>query len=173
VLATAGRPHAGVQIRIAGPGPVGEILVRGAQVAAGYWPDTPATVDGWLHTGDVGYLDPDGRLVVSDRLKDVIITGGENVSSREVEDVLCRHPDVDRVAVVGVPDPYWGEAICAVVVRHPGAQVTVAQLVDQVRGSLAGFKRPRHVLFVDELPLTSNGKIAKEAVRRYARERLD
>ncbi|MCX2712494.1 AMP-binding protein [Mycolicibacterium sp. J2] len=172
VLATAGRPHADVQIRIAGPGPVGEILVRGAQVAAGYWPDTPVTVDGWLHTGDLGYLDGAGRLVVSDRLKDVIITGGENVSSREVEDVLCRHPGVEQVAVVGVPDPYWGEAICAVVVRQPGAQVSAAQLVDQVRGSLAGFKRPRHVLFVDELPLTSNGKIAKAAVRRYARDRM-
>lgn len=172
VLATAGRPHAGVQIRIAGPDPVGEILVRGAQVAAGYWPDRPATVDGWLHTGDLGYLDGAGRLVVSDRLKDVIITGGENVSSREVEDVLCRHPGVERVAVVGVPDPYWGEAICAVVVPQQGSEVTAAQLVDQVRGSLAGFKRPRHVLFVDELPLTSNGKIAKQAVRQYARDRV-
>ncbi|MGH3583388.1 MAG: AMP-binding enzyme, partial [Mycobacterium sp.] len=172
VLASAGRPHAGVQIRIAGPGLVGEILVRGAQVAAGYWPDTPATVDGWLHTGDVGYLDDAGRLVVSDRLKDVIITGGENVSSREVEDVLSRHPGVDQVAVVGVPDPYWGEAICAVVVPQPGQPVSTEDLIAHVRGGLAGFKRPRHVLFLEALPLTSNGKIAKEAVRQYARERL-
>lgn len=172
VLASAGRPHADVQIRIDGPGSVGEILVRGAQVAAGYWPDGSATVDGWLHTGDIGYLDDGGRLVVSDRLKDVIITGGENVSSREVEDVLCRHPGVDQVAVVGVPDPYWGEAICAVVVRHAGAAVTAADIVGQVRAGLAGFKRPRHVLFVDALPLTSTGKIAKDAVRQYARARV-
>lgn len=172
ILASAGRPHAGVQIRIAGPEPIGEILVRGEQVAAGYWPNTPATVDGWLHTGDIGYLDEAGRLVVSDRLKDVIITGGENVSSREVEDVLSRHPGVDQVAVVGVPDAYWGEAICAVVVSPPGQPVSAADLVAQVRARLAGFKRPRHVLFVDALPLTSNGKIAKEAVRQYARELL-
>lgn len=172
VLATAGRPHAGVQIRIAGPGPVGEILVRGAQVTAGYWPDAPATVDGWLHTGDVGHFDDAGRLVVSDRLKDVIITGGENVSSREVEDVLSRHPGVEQVAVVGVPDPYWGEAICAVVVAVAGQPVRSEDLVERVRGGLAGFKRPRHVLFVDELPLTSNGKVAKAAVRQYARDRI-
>ncbi|MBI3224235.1 MAG: AMP-binding protein [Mycolicibacterium cosmeticum] len=172
ILASAGRPHAGVEVRIAGPGPVGEIMVRGAQVAAGYWPDIPATVDGWLHTGDVGYLDDAGRLVVSDRLKDVIITGGENVSSREVEDVLSRHPGVDQVAVVGVPDPYWGEAICAVVVPQPGQPASTEDLIAHVRSSLAGFKRPRHVLFLDALPLTSNGKIAKEAVRRYARDRL-
>ncbi|MHA3022886.1 AMP-binding protein [Mycobacterium sp. BMJ-28] len=172
VLTTAGRPHAGIQIRIAGPGTVGEILVRGAQVAAGYWPDTPATVDGWLPTGDVGYLDGAGQLVVTDRLKDVIITGGENVSSREVEDVLSRHPGVDQAAVVGVPDHYWGEAICAVVVPQPGLAVTTEDLVNHVRAGLAGFKRPRHVLFVDALPLTSNGKVAKEAVRQYARAQL-
>jgi acyl-CoA synthetase (AMP-forming)/AMP-acid ligase II len=172
ILATAGHPHSGVQIRIAGPGPIGEILVRGEQVATGYWPDLPATVDGWLHTGDIGQFDQNGRLVVSDRLKDVIITGGENVSSREVEDVLSRHPDVEQVAVVGVPDAYWGEAICAVVVARSGSAVSAADLVELVRGSLAGFKRPRHVLFVESLPLTSNGKIAKEAVRQYARGRL-
>ena len=108
--------------------------------------------------------------MVSDRLKDIIITGGENVSSREVEDVLSLHPDVDQVAVVGVPDPYWGEAICAVVVaRHA---VTAEALTDHVRSRLAGFKRPRHIVFVDVLPLTSNGKIAKEAVRHYARNQL-
>ena len=131
ILATAGRPHDEVEVRIADGGSdgVGEILVRGAQVAAGYWPGTtPATLDGWLPTGDVGRMDDEGRLIVVDRLKDVIITGGENVSSREVEDVLSNHRDVDQVAVVGVPDDYWGEAICAVVVpvsgRHPAADGT-------------------------------------------------
>jgi acyl-CoA synthetase (AMP-forming)/AMP-acid ligase II len=176
ILASAGRPHGEVEIRIANEahggegGAVGEILVRGAQVAPRYWrSEAPATVDGWLHTGDVGRLDDAGRLVVVDRSKDIIITGGENVSSREVEDVLSSHPDVDQVAVVGVPDDYWGEAICAVVVAHPGRAPLAETLVAHVRAHLAGFKRPRHVLFVDALPVTSNGKVAKESVRRYAR----
>ncbi len=124
VLATAGRPHAEVEVRIADGS--GEILVRGAQVAAGASPRL--TDDGWLHTGDVGRIDDDGRLVVLDRLKDVIITGGENVSSREVEDVLSGHPDVEQVAVVGVPDDYWGEAICAVVVARPAPAPTADDL---------------------------------------------
>lgn len=167
VLATAGRPHAGVQIRIA---PNGEILVRGDQVAVRYWPDTPTTDDdGWLPTGDVGYLDDEGRLVVSDRLKDIIITGGENVSSREVEDALSSHPDVDQVAVVGVPDPYWGEAISAVIVPTAGAQPDADALTAHVRERIAAFKRPRHVVFVDALPLTTNGKIAKQVLRERLR----
>jgi len=166
VLATAGRPHADVQIRIASNG---EILVRGDQVAARYWPDTPTTDHGWLHTGDAGYLDDDGRLVVSDRLKDIIITGGENVSSREVEDVLSSHPDVDQVAVVGVPDPYWGEAICAVVVPTADTEPDADALTAYVRARIAAFKRPRHVVFVDALPLTTNGKIAKQVLREQLR----
>lgn len=165
ILATAGRPHSGVRIRI---GDGGEILVRGTQVAAQIWPQTPATTDGWLHTGDVGRLDADGRLVVTDRIKDVIISGGENVSSREVEDTLSGHPGVDQVAVVGVPDEYWGEAICAVVVPRAEARPSGADLVAHVRAHLSAFKRPRHVLFVEALPMTLNGKIAKDAVRRYA-----
>ena len=129
--------------------------VRGEQVAGSRWPDgAPLTTGGWLPTGDVGRIDDEGRLVVVDRLKDVIITGGENVSSREVEDVLSRHPAVDQVAVVGVPDDYWGEAICAVVVAAPGRDPSVTDLVGHVRSHLAAFKRPRHVLFVDALPLT-------------------
>jgi acyl-CoA synthetase (AMP-forming)/AMP-acid ligase II len=167
VLRSAGHPHDGVRIRIAGDG---EILVHGAQVATRYWPDEPATIDGWLHTGDAGYIDDSGRLVVTDRLKDVIITGGENVSSREVEDVLSVHPGVEQVAVVGVPDEYWGEAICAVVVSRPGAAASAEELIAHVRAHLAAFKRPRRVLFVDELPSTSNGKIAKSVVRQYARD---
>ena len=171
-LASAGRPHTGVEVRIEG-GEVGEILVRGTQVAAGYWPDgRSATVEGWLPTGDVGRIDDAGRLVVVDRRKDVVITGGENVSSREVEDVLSHHPCVDQVAVVGVPDAYWGEAICAVVVRRPGSHCDEADLIAHARAHATAFKRPRHVLFVDALPLTSNGKIAKEEVRRLARATL-
>ncbi len=167
VLASAGFAHAGVELRVfdetggeRSTGEAGEIVVRGEQVA----------VDGWLHTGDVGRLDAHGRLTVLDRIKDVIITGGENVSSREVEDVLSRHPGVRAAAVVGVPDAYWGEAVCAVVVASPDRRPTTDELTDRVRRELAAFKRPRHVLFVDSLPLTTNGKVAKDAVRRYARE---
>lgn len=167
ILATAGRPHPGVQIRIADDG---EILVRGTQVASRFWPDTAATTGGWLHTGDVGRIDAAGRLVVTDRIKDVIITGGENVSSREVEDTLSSHPGVDQVTVVGVPDQYWGEAICAVVVPGSGVRPSAEDLIAHVRAHLSAFKRPRHVLFVDALPTTPNGKIAKDAVRRYAAE---
>ena len=174
VLASAGRPHDEVEVRIAGAGPVGEIMIRGPQVAAGYWPSLdPVTVDGWLPTGDVGRVDAEGRLVVVDRIKDVVITGGENVSSREVEDVLSGHPDVDQVAVVGVADEYWGEAICAVVVVRAGSAPTADDLVAHVRANLTAFKRPRHVLFVAALPLTSNGKVAKEAVRAQARAVLN
>ncbi len=172
ILASAGRPHGEVEIAIEGGAEVGEILVRGAQVAAGYWrDDRPATVGGWLRTGDVGRFDAAGRLVVLDRSRDVIITGGENVSSREVEDALSSHPDVEQAAVVGVPDEYWGEAICAVVVsgeRRPDADALIAH----VRSRVAAFKRPRHVLFVDSLPMTTNGKVAKDAVRAYARSTL-
>ncbi|MCV7015352.1 AMP-binding protein [Mycolicibacterium madagascariense] len=165
LLRTAGRPHGEVEVRIDG---TGEILIRGEQVATAYWPDRAATTDGWLHTGDVGRIDDAGRLVVIDRRKDVIISGGENVSSREVEDVLSTHPDVDQVAVVGVPDEYWGEAICAVVVARAGSNPLEEDLVQHVRAHLAAFKRPRLVVFIDALPLTSNGKVAKESVRRLA-----
>ncbi|WP_454790477.1 AMP-binding protein [Mycolicibacterium lutetiense] len=176
LLTSAGYPHRDVEIGIAAPsgdllppGQVGEILVRGAQVTPGYWPDGVSTDDGWLHTGDVGRTDADGRLFVVDRLKDIIVTGGENVSSREVEDALSGHPGVDQVAVVAVPDDYWGEAVCAVVVPSPGRRPTADELISHVRGTIAGFKRPRVVLFTEALPLTGNGKIAKERVRAFAR----
>lgn len=180
LLTSAGYPHRGVEIGIASPagdllpaGHVGEIVVRGAQVTPGYWPDGVTTEDGWLHTGDMGRTDPDGRLFVVDRLKDIIVTGGENVSSREVEDALSGHPAVDQVAVVAVPDDYWGEAVCAVVVPVPGHRPTAEELVDHVRTEIAGFKRPRVVLFTEALPLTGNGKVAKDRVRAFARTALD
>ncbi|MDF3339884.1 AMP-binding protein [Mycolicibacterium septicum] len=176
LLTSAGYPHRDVEIGIAAPsgdllpsGQVGEIVVRGAQVTPGYWPDGVSTESGWLHTGDMGRTDPDGRLFVVDRLKDIIVTGGENVSSREVEDVLSGHPAVDQVAVVAVPDDYWGETVCAVVVPVPGHRPTAEELVDHVRTEIAGFKRPRVVLFTEALPLTGNGKVAKDRVRAFAR----
>jgi acyl-CoA synthetase (AMP-forming)/AMP-acid ligase II len=182
ILRTAGTAHRGVQIAIAGddgpvcaPGQLGEIVVRGEQVMAGYWRDDAASreafIDGWLRTGDIGRIDDAGVLSIVDRCKDVIITGGENVSSREVEDALSTHGGIDMVAVVGVPDPYWGEAICAVVVRADPA-LQAHEVIEYARGRISPFKRPRHVLFVEELPLTSNGKIAKEQVRAVARERI-
>ncbi|NKZ10345.1 long-chain fatty acid--CoA ligase [Mycolicibacterium septicum DSM 44393] len=180
LLTSAGYPHRDVEIGIAAPsgdllpsGLVGEIVVRGAQVTPGYWPGGVSTENGWLHTGDMGRTDPDGRLFVVDRLKDIIVTGGENVSSREVEDVLSGHPAVDQVAVVAVPDDYWGEAVCAVVVPMPGRRPTAEELVDHVRTEIAGFKRPRVVLFTEALPLTGNGKVAKDRVRAFARAAVD
>ena len=169
VLRSAGFPHSGVEVAIDGTGAIGEVLVRGPQVMAGYWPDLTPPADGWLRTGDIGRLDAAGRLWIVDRAKDVIITGGENVSSREVEDALSTHPDVDSVAVVGVPDAYWGEAICAVVVPRAGATPSPDALENHVRERISAFKRPRHVLFVDELPLTGNGKVDKLLVRDFAR----
>lgn len=171
LLAGAGRPHSRVQVRIAGG--TNEILVRGGQVAAGYWPDRSAVdSDGWFSTGDIGRIDSAGRLFVVDRRKDIVVTGGENVSSREVEDALSTHPDVEMAAVVGIPDDYWGEAVCAVVVVHPGRTPTGAELITHVRSQLAAFKRPRHVLFVDALPRNTNRKVAKDVVREHARTHL-
>lgn len=170
VLSSAGFPHPRVEVRINADG---EIAVRGAQVALRYWPEQAAVdPDGWLPTGDIGRVDAEGRLYVVDRRKDVVVTGGENVSSREVEDVLTDHPDVAMAAVVGVPDEYWGEAVCAVVVAAPGARPTAALLVEHVRARLTAFKRPRHVLFVDALPQTTNGKVDKNQVRSQARAAL-
>jgi acyl-CoA synthetase (AMP-forming)/AMP-acid ligase II len=183
ILRTAGRAHSEAEIGVidANGSPVpagepGEIVIRGEQVMAGYWRADEATatsiIDGWLRTGDIGRVDAAGRLSVVDRAKDVIITGGENVSSREVEDALSTHPDVDMTAVVGVPDEYWGEAICAVVVPRAGCSPAASDLIEHARERISAFKRPRHVLFTDALPMTTNGKIAKDQVRALARERL-
>jgi fatty-acyl-CoA synthase len=137
----------------------------------GYWeePDATATtlVDGWLHTGDVGRFDADGNLAIVDRKKDVILTGGENVSSLEVEQVLHEIPEVGEVAVVAVPDPEWGENVCAVVVPRAGCRLDPDALVAAARQRLAGFKVPRHVVVVDELPKNGTGKIVKQELRSW------
>jgi len=154
-------------------GEAGEIVARGAQVASGYWRDPAATadafVDGWFRTGDIARFDDRSRLVIVDRRKDIVITGGENVASREVEDVLVTHPGVAEVAVVGLPDPEWGERIVAVIVPASGA--TPDDLPDSVvrhcREHLAGFKTPRQVEVLDALPVNSTGKIDKVALRRH------
>lgn len=158
------------------PGEPGEIVVRGDQVIDGYWErpddDAAAFVDGWFRTGDVGRLDGDGYLSIVDRRKDIIVSGGENVASLEVEDVLSGHPAVAAAAVVGVPDERWGERVTAVVVARPGAAIDGDELVAWCEGRLAGFKRPRHALVVDELPTNASGKVLKAEVRRLAAEAL-
>jgi acyl-CoA synthetase (AMP-forming)/AMP-acid ligase II len=135
---------------------------------AGYW-DAPAATaaaleDGWLHTGDAGRMDDDGLLTIIDRTKDIVVTGGENVASREVEAVLHTHPDVADVAVIGVPDERWGERVTAVVVRRDDT-VTADELIALTRAHLAGFKTPRTVVFVAALPHNAAGKVLKQRLR--------
>jgi acyl-CoA synthetase (AMP-forming)/AMP-acid ligase II len=175
LLRSVGRPLPTAAIRLAGadgaacePGEAGEILVRGAQCMAGYWRDPASTratlVDGWLHTGDIGRFDADGYLYIVDRNKDMIVSGGENVASREVEEVLRRHPAVRDCAVIGVPDARWGEAVGAVVVVS--GTVTDEALAAHCRGHLAGYKTPRHWWRRESLPINAAGKVDKAALRQ-------
>jgi len=177
LLRSAGRPAPGVAVRVVDPelrdvppGATGEIVVRARQVAAGYWEDRAATaatfVDGELRTGDLGRWDAAGRLHVVDRLKDVIVTGGENVSSVAVEDVLHACPGVREAAVIGVPDPHWGQNVCAVVAPRSGAAPAAQDLSDLVAKELGGFTRPRHVVLLEALPRNAAGKVVKDELRR-------
>jgi acyl-CoA synthetase (AMP-forming)/AMP-acid ligase II len=151
---------------------VGEIVVRGNVVMEGYYQDPEATMramgDGWFHTGDAAVLHPDGYAEIRDRLKDVIISGGENISSVEVEGVLLRHPAVQEVAIVGLPDEKWGETPHAFVVLSDGENADPAELIAFARERLAHFKAPRGVTFVTELPKTATGKIQKFVLRKGA-----
>ncbi|MCZ4585966.1 AMP-binding protein [Rhodococcus opacus] len=166
LLARAGAPTIGVDIEVDGHG---EVLVRSNHNLAGYWrnPEDTETVlrDGWLHTGDGGYLSDDGYLTIIDRKKDVIVSGGENVSSIEVEDVLIAHPGVREVAVIGIPDEKWGEAITALVVPAVD-DLTAEQLIAHCRGRLAGYKCPKHVEFRTRLERTETGKLQKFKLRQ-------
>lgn len=177
LLTKAGRATPLVELRIVdddgqpvSDGVVGEITVRGAQIMIGYFNDPTATSEAlrnnWLFTGDLGVL-TDGYLRVVDRKKDVIITGGENVASREVEAVLYQHPSVAEVAVVGLSDERWGEIVAAAIVLRPGLAVSEEALTTHCRQSLAGFKIPRRMAFVAELPKNTTGKIEKPRVREY------
>jgi acyl-CoA synthetase (AMP-forming)/AMP-acid ligase II len=176
ILSAAGVPAPGVEVRIVdedgtdlADGQVGEITVRAPQVMVGYLDDPEATaaaiVDGWLRTGDLGRLD-DGMLRVVDRRKDMIISGGENVASLEVEEAVMSHPTVSRVAVIGVPDAHWGENVCAVVVPVDADGFDVDAVETHVRSRLAGFKVPRHWWLVDALPVNAAGKVTKAELRR-------
>jgi fatty-acyl-CoA synthase len=148
---------------------MGEIVVRGNVVMQGYYNDPGATEkamgDGWFHTGDAAVVHPDGYVEIRDRIKDVIISGGENISSVEVEGTLLRHPAVQEVAIVGLPHEKWGETPHAFVVLREGASATEPELIEFAREHLAHFKAPRGVTFVTELPKTATGKIQKFALR--------
>ncbi|MEZ0342822.1 long-chain-fatty-acid--CoA ligase [Mycobacterium sp. pV006] len=177
LLRSCGKPYPWVELRIVGPdgrdvptGAVGEVWTRSAQNMLGYWnnPDATAatlTADGWLRTGDAGYVDADGYLYLYDRVKDMIVSGGENVYPIEVENVLMAHPGVADVAVIGVPDPKWGEAVKAVVVPATGVRLDRTELLTFARSRLAGFKLPKSIDVVDALPRTPSGKILKRALR--------
>ncbi|WYX53602.1 hypothetical protein WJ977_30020 [Achromobacter xylosoxidans] len=139
----------------------------------GYWRNDPATaetlVDGWLRTGDIGRLDHSGFLTLTDRSKDVIISGGSNIYPREVEETLARHPGVREVAVVGAPSAQWGEEVVAFVVSRPGATLAPEELDAWCRGEIASFKKPKRYVFHEELPKNSYGKILKTALREALR----
>ncbi|MDQ1746490.1 MAG: hypothetical protein QOD07_753, partial [Frankiaceae bacterium] len=165
-LGRAGAPALGIRVDVDDQG---EVLARGNHVLAGYWDQPEATadaiVDGWFRTGDGGTLAEDGYLTIVDRKKDVIISGGENVSSIEVEDALFSHPAVAEVAVIGAPDEKWGETVVALVVLAPGADATEDELRAHCRTHLAGFKVPTRVEFRDELARTATGKLQKFKLR--------
>ncbi|WP_370305458.1 long-chain-fatty-acid--CoA ligase [Sinimarinibacterium flocculans] len=177
-LTSAGRPAYGVEVMIVDPedrelprGQVGEICARGLNVMQGYWglnEQTAQTLrNGWLHTGDIGYMDEDGFVFIVDRAKDMIISGGENVFSVEVEGAIYQHPGVQECAVIGVPSEQWGEAVHAVVVPKPGVSLTAEQIIEHCRQRIAGYKLPRSVSFRSEpLPVSGAGKILKTEVRK-------
>jgi acyl-CoA synthetase (AMP-forming)/AMP-acid ligase II len=165
-LVRAGAPALGVRLRVDHEG---EVLARSNVVLEGYWEqpeETARALDGgWFHTGDGGVVGDDGYLTISDRKKDVIITGGENVSSIEVEDVLFSHPAVAEVAVIGVPSEKWGETIKALVVLADGAEVDEAELIAWCKDKAAGYKAPTSIEFRDELARTATGKLQKFKLR--------
>ncbi len=173
---SVGRPMPFTEISIRGEsgepvpaGEEGEIWIRSPVVCTEYWqrPDATAEtfVDGWCRTGDLGRLNADGLLCIAGRQKDMIRSGGENIYPAELEDVLMRHEDVREVAIVGVPDPKFVETVCAVVVPRAGASLGEEEVIDFCRERLAGYKRPRHVVFVDALPRTPSGKLMKYVLR--------
>ncbi len=151
------------------PGEMGEIVTRSDLVMKGYWRNPEATAEtlrnGWLHTGDMGFMDEKGYLFIMDRSKDMIISGGENIYPREVEEVLIRHPSVREVAVIGVPDPRWGEAVKAVAALVQGASMSEQELIDFCKDHIASYKKPKTVDFVEALPKNNYGKILKRELR--------
>lgn len=175
-LSSVGFPFPGTRIRVVDEhggvvpaGETGEIVVRSDSIFRGYWQDAAATQatlqDGWCRTGDMGRLDGRGLLYLMDRKKDVIISGGENIYSPEVEEAVCAVDGVAACAVVGVPDDRWGEAVCAVVVARSGAAPTLETVQETVRQRLARYKVPRRLVLVVELPVLASGKVDKKRLR--------
>jgi long-chain acyl-CoA synthetase len=178
LLRSCGRPYPWVEMRVVDSatgedvpvGRVGELWTRSHQNMAGYWnnPDATAqaiTPDGWFKTGDAGFMDADGFVFLHDRVKDMIVSGGENVYPAEVENVLMKHPAVADVAVIGVPDERWGEAVKAIVVKAAGADIDEADIIAFARESLAGYKLPKSVDFAEVLPRNPSGKLLKRELR--------
>jgi acyl-CoA synthetase (AMP-forming)/AMP-acid ligase II len=175
-MLSCGRPMFGGHVRVVDtedndlpPRQVGELLYRGESLMSGYWQREKETAEAirgaWFHTGDAGYLDEDGFIFLKDRLKDMIVSGGENVYPAEIEAVLMGHPEVLECAVIGVPDAKWGETVKAVVVRRTGTNLGETVLIQWSRDKLAGFKRPRSVDFVGALPRNASGKVLKRTLR--------
>jgi acyl-CoA synthetase (AMP-forming)/AMP-acid ligase II len=176
-MRSAGKALPGVELAILDvdgkhlpPGQVGEIATRSGSNMVGYWNSPEATAktidrDGWLRTGDAGYIDTDGYLYIQDRIKDMIISGGENIYPAEVESAVCDHPDVAEAAVIGIPDDTWGETVRAVVVLRPGRQTTAADIIGFTRTRIAAFKTPKSVDFIDALPRNASGKILRRLLR--------
>ena len=175
-LSSAGKACANVEVRIVDEngkevktGEVGEVIARGYHNMKGYWnlPEATAEVlkNGWVHTGDLGYSDSKGFIFLVDRKRDVIISGAFNIYPKEIEDVIVTHPKIKEVAVIGVPDEKWGEAVKAVVVPKKGAQVTEQEIIDYCRDHMASFKKPKTVDVIEELPRNPYGKILKTALR--------
>ncbi len=180
-LSSVGHPVAEIDFRLVDDqgvdcptGKPGEVIVRSATVLDGYWNNSAATLealrDGWYHTGDIGVQDDTGCVFLIDRKKDMIISGGENIFSREVEEAIAAHPEVSDCAVIGMPDPKWVEVVKAVVVKKPGAALTEVALVEHCRTLIARYKCPRSVAFVDELPRLATGKLDKPALRARYRD---
>jgi acyl-CoA synthetase (AMP-forming)/AMP-acid ligase II len=184
ILASAGRPSIGVHVRIVDdegndvePGQVGEIIVQSKHTMVEFWhkPDDTreALTDGWLHTGDMGTYDEKGYVYIVDRKRDMIVSGGENVYPREVEEILYTHPAIKEVAVIGIPDPYWVEKVHAAVTVKEGARATAQELIDFCKQRLARYKAPKSVEFVESLPKNPAGKILKRELREKYWEGLE
>jgi len=178
LTSSVGRPLPDVEVKIVNEQgevlpacEVGEILAKGPQVMKGYWEDADKTnkvmtEDGWLRTGDMGWVDEEGYIYLAGRSDDMIIRGGENISPEAIEDILLSYPKIEEAAVIGVPDPEWGQEPKAIVVLKKGESATAGEIIEYCRDRLAGFKRPRSVVFIDRLPRNQMGKILKKELKK-------